>query len=142
MPGSVACLVCGGKGTAWLETQPYKPAQEMIRQWSFILAMQSKSDRMHCDHFEMYKSCNFLAAPGSKTLTWLTAVMQMRSAAVRRAWRGSSSFSGCRSMDSISAGGPHSAASTARGSSLERPSAICTPGQADPVRRRAQRNTA
>ena len=28
---------------ARLETQPYKPAQEMIREWSFILAMQSKS---------------------------------------------------------------------------------------------------
>ena len=28
---------------AWLETQPYKPGQEIIREWSFILAMQSKS---------------------------------------------------------------------------------------------------
>ena len=58
-------------------------------------------------------------------LAWLTAVMQTRSAAVSSACLGTSSFSACRSMDRISAEGPHSADSTARGSSWQRASAIC-----------------
>ena len=90
----------------------------------------------------MVRAWEDLTAPVSCTLTWLVAVMQMRSAAVLRAWRGTSSFSGCRSMDKISAGGPHSADSTARGSSLERPSAICTPEQTQPVSCPVQSNHA
>ena len=49
----MSCLRWKGDGLAW-ETQSYKPAHQIIRKWSFILAMQSKSNETMTELIVIY----------------------------------------------------------------------------------------